>query len=84
MSLRIKIAVAACCIAAVGGKAYADEPTQKVDVNQLYGTNTVCLSENKAYSVGAVVNKLKCDYPSSVFSRPEGSRPPTPPTWQAE
>ncbi len=72
----------ACCIAAIGGKAYADEPAQKVDVYHFYATNTARLSDNKASSVGAVEKGLRCDYYDNMTVRPEGTHPPAPPRWE--
>lgn len=81
MSVSVKISVAAFLMVAAIGSARAQEPTQRVDVNQLYATNTVCLSGNKAYSVGAVLDKLRCQYRDTMIVEME-ARPSFPPEWQ--
>lgn len=83
MRVSVKISAMACLVAAISGGAYAQEPVQRVDVNQLYATSTVCLSDNKAYSVGAVLNKLRCTYRDTMIVQ-TGDRPPAPPEWQRQ
>lgn len=84
MGLPVKIAAIACLMVAFGSRAYAEEPNPRIDINQLYATNTICLSDNKAYSVGAVLDKLRCKYPESFVARPAGDHPSGPPEWEAQ